>query len=61
MERLAISLRLPADLIQAVDAEAETKRRTRTLIFTEILEQRYHNNNHDSKPAPKTRKKAQAK
>jgi len=62
MEKTAVSLRLPADLVSKLDDEAKTKRRTRTLLFVEMLEGRYPEtiNGHRTTPATKTRKKAKA-
>jgi predicted transcriptional regulator len=61
MEKTPVSLRLPSDLIGKLDDEAKSKRRTRTLLFVEMLEARYPEtiNGHQT-TAKKTRKKANA-
>ena len=51
-----ISLRIPSDLLEKVDADAATNRRSRAFIIIDILEGNYTNGKR--KPAPK---KASAK
>lgn len=61
MEKVAISLRLPADLVGKLDSEATGKRRTRTLIVIEMLEGRYGHPNNGLTPTPAAKKRTKAK
>jgi predicted transcriptional regulator len=55
-----ISLRIPTDLLEKVDAEAEQRKRPRAFIVREKLENSYPTNGTTPQPAAKkSRKKEQ--